>query len=1341
MEQIIVTRKDNATTYPIVARYSCQIIKSATQTYQLLGEDVVNISVESSSPIDFQIGDHITVFGRVYTLNRLPGIDKGGEYKYSYTAEFEGVPYEMMRAIYELSVDTTNNQLQDVQGDSLTGNLSRFATVMIANLNRVFPNMWELGSCPESTAEDVTLTFGESDNCLLVAQTLCSEFDVEMYVEHDAATGIRTLNFVNKVGTTLNLAFQYGRGKGLYKLDRKNVDSSNIITRLKVYGSTENITSKYRANRLCLPNKTKSGSYIEDATAIANYGLFEGCKMYDDIKPTFPGAVTGIDASDVLKFTDSSMFDLNAVDGDGNTLYLLNGTPAKVHFNTGNLAGYEFEISKYDHATHTFTVKAIRDEFDRQFPDTESAAFKIGVGDKYKLLDVALPAQYVEAAESELATAGQSYFDDHCQPRVKYGLSVSRTFLENLNPGSAIVNVFGVGDYIRVIDDEIGVDKLIRIQSFTRDLLNPYVYTLTLSDSHSKSFSALVMEDIIDHDKEISVGKTRNIKAVRQAWRANRETLEAVFDEDGTYFTEKIKPLSIETKYLSVGAKATQFQLVNAVFQPNYSGNPDSFRASACFLAHYAIDDDNIVTWNINAYSANVSDAGYYYLYAVCSKSANTGSFLLSQNQYMVDADSNNFYFLIGILHGKDVATNTRKLSLSYGFSAINGRYITTGRIQSADGNTYFDLDDGEIGGKIVFTRNGQQVELNDLGEESLETKDYINNTLPGVLQDIYDQLDGQIEQFFETYDPTMSNAPASDWTTTALKEQHLGDLFYNTATGKVFRFVKESGVYKWQQLSDSEVAEALALANDALDLAREKRRIFVAQPTTPYEVGDLWVQGASGGIMRCATARASGAFSASDWVVAANYTDDSSLTTFINGSYANKISEIETGLDGKIESWFQTSDPASSWTTAAIKAKHVGDMWYNGTSKVLKRYGVSGSTYSWTTIEDTTAVAAYENASRAQDTADCKRRVFVVTPYAPYDIGDLWVDGTNIRRCSTARAAGASYSASDWVIPVNYDNTKTVIDGGVVTSGTIQLAGNNTIKAGITGDGTSESSIRMWAGATFANRASAPFCVDQSGKVVATNAVITGEINATKGVFRNVRIDGSSRSPFVAAGDSFDVDYNDNIAMISSGGGWVYAYSLPWTVEQSGRVIRITNYRWGSSYSAGSSSISAPSGKYFFENGIQKSSLDFSRECVELLGFGTSTTFYGWIVLNRIDLMTTYRYGRGAKFLAMGKVTGTPNGASFAFKATFDGSNLTITRRSTGVYRMVMPSNWFADANHILAMGNGLGWVYGSSDSPQKVTVMVINSYTIDFITSDDAAVNDGNFNFVIINMNDWIY
>ncbi len=156
--------------------------------------------------------------------------------------------------------------------------------------------------------------------------------------------------------------------------------------------------------------------------------------------------------------------------------------------------------------------------------------------------------------------------------------------------------------------------------------------------------------------------------------------------------------------------------------------------------------------------------------------------------------------------------------------------------------------------------------------------------------------------------------------------------------------------------------------------------------------------------------------------------------------------------------------------------------MWYQLTNKKLFRYKASSNT--WERIEDADALAAYEAASNAQDTADGKRRVFVATPYPPYDVGDLWTNGIDLRRCITTRLTG-SYNALDWNLATLYDNTKTTIDGGIVTSGRIQLAGDDyNIKAGITGEGTNDSSVRFWAGTDYGNRAIAPFRVLQNGAI-----------------------------------------------------------------------------------------------------------------------------------------------------------------------------------------------------------------------------------------------------------------
>jgi hypothetical protein len=1139
------------------SRATATAITAAKQTWALNAEDTIAITVVSPFPQSYGIGDVITVFGRDYRLNRLPKVSKTGMQEYQYDLEFEGIQYDLMRVTYDVNINTTNSKLQDIQGDSLTGDLKRFMEVLISNANRVFPGKWALGVCPE-TDGDNTLTFSESDNCLSVLQTLCSEdkFGVEFEIER--VNGVYVINIKKTIGQTLPFVLEYGKGKGLYSISRENVSSSNIVTRLKVYGSTENITSKYRADRLCMFGKDKASSYIEKADAVTKYGIFEGRKNFD-IKPTFTGKVSSVVDGDVLSFIDTSFpFDINAKNASGETLYLISGVSAKVHFNSGNLAGYEFEVHAYNHATHKFTLVKQTDERGNVFPSETSPAFQIGKNDTYKVLDIAYSRDIEEAAEKKLAEEGNKYYDQNSQPKVQYSVNVTKAFIENkLALSDGITNVFAPGDYLPIKDDEIGVDKSIRIKSFMRNVLDPYDYSLTISDTQTKGdITTRVISDLVDIDKVLTINNLKDPAQARANWRSSREVLNMVFDpETGGYYKDKITPESVDTMMLSVGAKSMQFGLINTVFEPNFQGNPNLFKWKGGVLTHYTIDPDKARSWVLADGTTALQQDVPYYIYAVCNRDNSSGTMSISATQHKVEESPNVYFFLIGILGSIDADTKVRAISLTYGFTTINGRFIKTGRIESADGTTYFDLDQSEIGGRIVFTQNGQEKTLEELGNEAMESKDFINNTLPGILDEIKAQLDGQIEQHFYQIDPSpLSTAPGAEdgvpnsgWTDANTKENHLGDLYYNTTSGKVWRYVKiqwrpkpgyaPGTFYVWQELQDSELAQAIAIANEALELGKEKNRIFTSTPVTPYDVGDLWVQGATGDIMRCKTARESGAFTSSDWEKASKYTDDSALKNFINGDFANAIDTMTEQIDGKIETWFQTSDPASNWTTNAEKAKHVGDMWYNSSTKLLKCYrqtfrfvnGIGTVAYIWQTIEDKKAIDAYDAASKAQDTADGKRRVFVAQPYPPYDVGDLWVDGKELRRCITERASG-SWNTNDWVVAVYYDNTQTTIDGGIVTSGTIQVAGDNkSILAGITGNGTASDSIRFWAGASFENRKTAPFRVMQDGSVVMSKAQVEGVINAITGSIGGFRIQQGQ----IGYGGSDEQDATNGLALL----------------------------------------------------------------------------------------------------------------------------------------------------------------------------------------------------------------
>ena len=1110
MEQIVITHP-NGERLHLFSKQRPSAISKATQKVALLSDDLVSLTVVSAEPLNFDFGDVITIFGKPYRLNQLPEPTKEGERKYTYEVTLEGTQYDLIDVIYKLP--------EGCYGEQLYGDLEAHLNALIWNLNRIYPGKWILGTFPADTPYKNLNATGK--NCLQVLQEYCEQYGVEFgIVINTAAAGTYTLNIVEKVGVTQPFTLQYGRGKGLYKLQRKNINNAGITTRLYAYGGSNNLGSSYGHNKLCLPGTTRLTSYVESATGRARYGIKENEKTFDDIKPERLGEVTSL-GGNVLSFADSSMFDLNERKQDGTTTkYLIEGATAKVTFQTGNLAGYSFDVRKYDHATHTFVINKFSDENGTVFPSETSAAFQIAVGDKYIIEDINLPQQYITDAEARLLEQATKELEKVEQPQVSYALELDAQFFAKTFGQEVSAEVLHVGDFIRIVDEGVGVDKEVRITRIERNLLKEHSYSVTLADTVQKSNTVRVINEIKDINDVINLNGLADPAVARRRWQTAQELLSMVFDPDGDYFSEKIKPLSIETAMLAVGAKSQQFVLKNVTFEPNYNSSYVYLRISAGTLEHYAISEEGVVAWNIAGRLLTLDTSSAYYIYARCSKANNTGTWFITKTQYKVEDVAGYYMFLIGTVSSPQTIPGTleavRSVSLTYGFSTVNGRHIKTGRIESTAGNCYFDLDNNQIGGVLQFVKSDGTVgNVADINTKADDAKDYIDNTLPDILDGIQAQLDGQIEQFFETYDPTLNNAPANTWNTTALKENHLGDLFYNTGTGAVFRFVKENGVYKWQQLSDAEVAQALAIANDALDLAKTKRRIFTTTPYTPYEIGDLWVQGTTGDIMRCKTARATGNYSASDWEKASKYTDDTALSNFISGQFAQTIANLGEQIDGKIETFFQATDPSISWASLADAMAHEGDLWYNTSTKRLYRWvNTSADNYSWQEITNKDAIDALAAAAAAQDTADGKRRVFVATPYPPYDVGDLWLTGgkTNgqLFRCVTARATG-SYRASDWAEAVYYDNTKTTIDGGIVTSGTVQLVSplSESIVAGITG-GENETSqteaknkVRIWAGASKAQRFSAPFRVLQDGTIHATKANIEGTIKATDGEFR----------------------------------------------------------------------------------------------------------------------------------------------------------------------------------------------------------------------------------------------
>ena len=352
-------------------------------------------------------------------------------------------------------------------------------------------------------------------------------------------------------------------------------------------------------------------------------------------------------------------------------------------------------------------------------------------------------------------------------------------------------------------------------------------------------------------------------------------------------------------------------------------------------------------------------------------------------------------------------------------------------------GDLWFDADTQELLTCVESRDTGKCVK-SDWKKKTKYTDDSGLNTFISAVYDpkiaeLQSQIDQKIETWFQPTDPSLNwtgkeTQPLCDVngneildvsgktitiTVETEKATHEGDLWKNSKTGD--EYIYRSGNWEEMPVPDS-----------VFDEIDGKSSIYVTQPKPPYNVGDAWFTGTD--ILTCVVDRDSGEFVASDWQKKDNYTDDSTVTDFIENIYDPKIEDIQNQIDGKIDTYYydyeptNSNHPASEWTIAYERQKHVGDLFFWKSKGFTYRYMKVDTSYQWVRVKDADIVSAMETASKAQDTADGKRRNFITTPVPPYDVGDLWTQGStgDLMRCKTARASG-NYNSSDWVLATKY--------------------------------------------------------------------------------------------------------------------------------------------------------------------------------------------------------------------------------------------------------------------------------------------------------------------------------
>ena len=291
---------------------------------------------------------------------------------------------------------------------------------------------------------------------------------------------------------------------------------------------------------------------------------------------------------------------------------------------------------------------------------------------------------------------------------------------------------------------------------------------------------------------------------------------------------------------------------------------------------------------------------------------------------------------------------------------------------------------------------------------QSTPLEDFANTVITDI-ENIQSQIDGELDTWYYAGEPTLNNLPANQWTTDDDKKMHVGDLYYDKDTGYVYRFIYDTSVtpnvYKWTQIHDDAISEALKQAEKAQDTADHKRRVFVAQPApispntyVEYDVGDLWANATGtftyveGGqtktvtynndLLRCRVSKPirnasgvviNGTFSITDWELATRYTDDTKIDAFLDG-YQGTLTTIRNQVDKKAETYYQDNDPSTNqWGE-----NHVGDMWFCTSNHTAPSLFQKGTTWIWQEVNGNYVWSQAEIPQIVFDTLDGKKAVYV---------------------------------------------------------------------------------------------------------------------------------------------------------------------------------------------------------------------------------------------------------------------------------------------------------------------------------------------------------------------------
>lgn len=705
---------------------------------RLMVEHFIKCDFVYNSVIPLQIGDFITYNAENYYINRLPSIVKLNNNTFQHSIIFESVLYDLSRKLF-----ISSDLLADF---SYNGSVTDFLTSIVASINEISSG-WTVGTVDAS--DDITLQFS-NESCRAALTRVSEAFKFEFSLSGKA------ISLKKSVGSTTSIRFEYGQGLGLYKLERQQVSDQNILTKVFGFGGTKNIPYSYRSGAKRLVFETGGLRYLTKNTDL--YGIIEGQFTDDNIFPQRTGTFSGVNyAASAPWNANTDYLTDSAIDFDLND-YLIEGQTATIVFKSGDNSGVECEIWKYDNANKRFYITPFTDSDGYIQPNTANHPH---TGDSYTLVNISMPDSYVTAAETALQVATQAFIDENSVPMVVYTVEIDPKYAES------IALDLNAGDKVTVVDTDLGINSLIRVSAIEFPLVNPYQIKAVIADFVPYTLQERIIKAAVSNRKETVFVDRRSAEAARRNTVNEKSLKDLIFDTDGYFDATNIKPLSIETAYLSVGARSSDFWLSNVTIKANYLGDVNRLYVSAGSLVHLQLEIAGLgYTWVITTPldQAALNPALPYYLYAECAQTILEGQWILSTSQLTVDSTPGFYTFLVGMLFA--VADGYRDFDFTNGMTYIHGNQIKTGIVSSIDGLNYFDLTQGKF--KVGDTSHSIDWNVTTAGAL----------TIKGIVMAAYATIENLKVEKFEG-DPTMGIVSANQ----SIKIQG-GEIWENARNG-----------------------------------------------------------------------------------------------------------------------------------------------------------------------------------------------------------------------------------------------------------------------------------------------------------------------------------------------------------------------------------------------------------------------------------------------------------------------------------------------------------------------------------------------------------------------------